>query len=66
METYKKETGFRQFEMVNHLEVGSIYIGDKNHYKVIDINDKNKSVLIVAINGHDRSTMNVFKSFLMV
>jgi hypothetical protein len=65
MQTYKKETGFRQFEMVNRLEIGSIYIGDKNHYKIIDIDDKKNSVLIMATKGHDKSIVTALKSFLM-
>lgn len=59
---FKEVIGFMKYKESNILEVGLIYKGKNDNYKVIETN--NNFITLIPINGYSNATFQTYKSYL--
>lgn len=59
---FKEVIGFMEYKESSILEIGLVYKGKKDNYKVIGIN--NNFVTIIPINGYSNAPFQTYKSYL--
>lgn len=61
---FKKVLGFMSYEDTESLEIGCIYKGTNDNYKLLEVKDK--FVLLQPVNGYSKTIFQTYKSYLGV
>ena len=61
---FKKVLGFMSYEDTESLEIGCVYKGKNDHYKLLEVKDK--FILLQPVNGYSKTISQTYKSYLGV